>query len=373
MRTAFFLPRHTTSLCLLAMAAAGPALGADHTATAYQVTPAHNALVRFSGSWGPNLSVAWTAALDGSPSFPLVVGTSVFAVIGGSPVEIVRIDATSGKTLWKASAGSGNSVGLAYDQGRLFSVNSGGLMTAYKANSGKQVWSVQLPGQYSFSAAPSALNGVVYTGGAGEGGTLYAVDGATGKVIWTQPVENGDDSSPSVTASGVYVTYPCQYYDFTPSSGAPIWHVSTGCDGGGGATPVTYNNMVFVRDYPSNTILNAQTGAVIGSFPGNSPPAIAGHVGYFLDNETLSAIDPATSKLFWEFSGDGSIATPPLVVNGYVMVASGQGHLYVVDAAKGTAAATIKLPGAAIGPLGAGDKLVLVPVGNTLVAYGSAP
>jgi outer membrane protein assembly factor BamB len=327
------------------------ARAADPGAQSYQVTPAHNAVVSFSPSWGPNLKVVWTAALDGPAAYPLVANGYVYALVSGSPDEVVAIDATTGATVWKESAGSNGSVGLTYDEGRLFTVNSGGTLSAYSAKKGKLDWTVQLPDQYSFSSPPSALSGIVYNDGAGDGGTLYANDEKTGKLLWTQSVENGDDSSPAVTSTGVYVSYPCQYYDFAPKTGSVIWHYAGGCDGGGGATVVVAAGLAFVRDpygAGSNTIFDAGTGKAVGSFAATQPPVIASKkLGYFLDGQTLSAVAPKTNKLFWEFTGDGNLQSPPIAVNDYVVAASASGNVYVLDGATGAVASTTKLGGAA--------------------------
>ena len=366
--------RNIGFLVLACLAVPLSALAApDHAATAYQVTPSHNASAHFSKTWGPQLKVLWTAALDGAASFPLVAKGFVYALVQGTPNEIVAINETTGAVAWKASAGSGSSLGLAYDEGRIFSVNQSGTLSAYSARRGGLQWSEQLPGQYSFSSAPSALNGIVYVGGAGSGGTLYAVEDTTGKLLWTQSVQNGDDSSPAVTETGVYVSYPCQYYDFDPKSGAPIWYVSTGCEGGGGNTVVVGAGLAFVRDWTgANTIFNATTGASVGSFGATAAPAVASKsLAFFLDGNTMSAVSPTSSKLYWEFTGDGSLYTPPLIVNSWVLAASGSGNIYVLNGLTGAVAYTTKLTGSMGQALGAGNGIVLVPVGSTLVALGS--
>ena len=93
------------------------------------------------------------------------------------------------------------------------------------------------------------MNGIVYTSGAGDGGTVYAVRESDGTLLWTQEVENGDDSAPAVTSDGVYVSYACpQTYKFNPTSGDLIWHFSGQCEGGGGESVAIYNGQVYVRD-----------------------------------------------------------------------------------------------------------------------------
>src|SRR6266581_2626835 len=98
-------------------------------------------------------------------------------------------------------------------------------LQAFSAKNGSQLWATQITSQYSFSSPPTALNGLVYIGAAGVGGTVYAFRESDGSQVWTQSVQNGDDSSPTVNGSGVYVSYACnQAYDFAPQNGNPIWH-----------------------------------------------------------------------------------------------------------------------------------------------------
>ncbi len=76
----------------------------------------------------------------------------------------------------------------------------------------------QLPGQYACDSAPTASNGLVYTGAAGSGGTVYALNVVDGGVAWTRAVANGNTSSPAVTPSGVFVSYACtQAWGFNPT------------------------------------------------------------------------------------------------------------------------------------------------------------
>src|SRR5205823_5221737 len=117
-------------------------------------------------------------------------------------------------------------------------VNFDGLMKAFSAATGILLWSVNLAGQYGFTSPPTAVNGVVFTGGAGTGGTVYAVNETNGAVLWTMQVENGDHSSPAVIAGNVYVSYAChQSYAFNAVTGQQLWNYSGGGEGGGGKRP----------------------------------------------------------------------------------------------------------------------------------------
>ena len=352
-------------------------------ATAYQINPQHNGAIRFAtivASSALPTAPSWTAALDGSAGYPLVAGGRVFVTVSrsnGSGSELVALSAASGAVVWGPIAIAG-SASATYDNGRVIVMSSGGVMMGFDAATGNQLWSSLMPGQWSFSAPPTALNGIAYTGGAGSGGTLYAVDDATGALLWMAGVMNGDASSPTLTADGVYVTYPCQTYDFQPQSGAPVWHDSGPCEGGGGATGAYANGIYYSPNgvgSPGETF-DAEAGTLLSTYGGT--PVLGTSVGYFLQAGTIDAIDLASKTIRWTFAGDGSLSAAPILVNDYLFVASGSGKLYALDAATGAQLWQTSVGGPpnsgywmqlAQGGMSAGDGLLLVPVGNSLVAY----
>lgn len=365
-------------------------LGVPSTdATAFQINPQHSGAIRF-GSIVPAsafpLASTWTATLDGTASYPLIAGGRVFVTVtraNGAGSEIVALNAASGAVVWGpvAVAGAANAT---YDNGRVIVLSGGfgpGVLTGLDAATGTQLWSTALTSQYSFSAPPTALNGMVFTGGAGSGGTLYAVDDTSGALMWQAGVMNGDASSPTLTPDGVYVTYPCQTYDFNPVSGVLNWNNSTGCEGGGGATGAYANGVYYSPNQPSGysgMSFDAETGNVLGSYTAGQPPALGATTGYFLQGGTLTAVGLANNVIAWTFAGDGTLSTAPILVNGYVFVASTSGKLYGLDAATGAVLWATSLGSAAntspwmqLGQSGmaAGNGLLVVPAGNTLTAY----
>jgi outer membrane protein assembly factor BamB len=258
-------------------------------------------------------------------------------------------------------------------------------MQAYNATTGASLWSTRLSGQFYFTSGVTALNGYAYTGGAESGGTLYAVAESSGTIAWTAVVENGDDSTPAVTADGVYVSYPCRAYDFSPASGSSVWAANPGgCEGGGGATPVVANGLLYFASGSSagfsGQTLDAESGNPVGTFTGDNVPAIGATNGYFLQSGTLHGLRLSDNTALWSFAGDGNLVSSPLLVNNYVFVGSSAGKLYALDATSGTLLWQQNL-GAAIpaGPayytsiplsgLSAGDGLLVVPSGNTVTAY----
>jgi outer membrane protein assembly factor BamB len=355
-------------------------------ATAYQLNAGHTGAVG-DGFWTGALR-RWSVNLGAAISYPLIVGNEVYVTAGdnnSAGSRLYAINATTGTLDWgpvEVGAGSPWS-GLAYDGGRVFTVNEHGTMEAFNAATGALAWTVQLPGQYMFSSPPTATAGVVYTGGAGSGGTLYAVDESTGAVLWTSSVMNGDNSSPAVSSSGVYVSYACgQTYDFAPGSGALQWHVNTSCEGGGGKTPVLANGRLYVRDFSYPGVFDAATGALLGTFAASGPaPAVTASTVYDLQAGRLSASGTAPgSATSWTFSGDGTLSSAPLVAGGDVFVAGTSGNIYALDGASGAVLWSANAGAAVAAPdeqnlsqpltgLAASGGLLVVPAGTTLVAF----
>jgi outer membrane protein assembly factor BamB len=358
-------------------------------ATAFQINPQHNGAVRFANivaSGALPAAPTWSVTLDGTASYPVIAGGMVFLTedVTYNHSELVALNAASGAVVWGPITINGNSAAT-YDNGRLIVmsnvVGSSGVMTGYDASTGTQLWTTTLPTQYEFSAPPTASNGIVYVGGSGSGGTLYALNDATGALIWSSSVLNGDDSSPTVTTSGVYVSYPCVTQVFNPTTGTSVWSDSQGCEGGGGATGAWANGIYYSpngNNY-SGMAFDATSGTFVTSYTASQPVAIGSSIGYFMQNATLSALSLADYSQQWTFVGDGNLATAPLLVNSYVFVGSNSGKLYVLDASTGAQLAVIALGGApnssflgnvvSWNGMGAGDGLLVVPVGNKVSAF----
>ncbi|MGH8273537.1 MAG: PQQ-binding-like beta-propeller repeat protein, partial [Gammaproteobacteria bacterium] len=266
-------------------------------AVAFQINAGHSGVMNFDSVNFPAQST-WTANVGGKPSYALIADGKVFVTVEvNGTAQLLALDQKTGAVVWGPIVLS-DAANAAYDAGSVFVVSSPfgepALMQAYNADTGSLEWSTRLSGQYGFSSGPTALNGFVYTGGAGSGGTLYALDETDGKIAWTQPVANGDDSTPAVTTDGIYVTYPCQTYDFRPGTGELVWHDAAGCDGGGGATPVVANGTLYAPngfgDY-NGVVFNAETGKLLGSYTADNPPAVGKTDGYFLQNGNLYDIN----------------------------------------------------------------------------------
>jgi outer membrane protein assembly factor BamB len=376
------------------------------TAVAYQINVAHSG-VQTDDSLSPPLLLRWRVTLPALVSYPLIAGGRVFVTAADNTSTVptlYALDQVSGETVWSQTLPSPPPfsypwANAAYDNGRVFTIGSAGVMTAHDAGTGAFLWSTQLPFQYLFSSPPTAASGVVYVGGAGSGGTVYAVDQLTGSVIATQTVMNGDHSSPAISNSSVFVSYACnQAYGFARNTLQLSWHYITFCEGGGGKTVVFDGGRVYTRDFFGNLILSAASGNLLGSYvpamtsPVIVAPAVRANRLWLQSGGTLFAQDvsvPSAPSTLWSFTGDGQLSTAPIVLStpsgDYVVEGSSSGLLYALDATTGEVVWSTDIGAAIPRPdeqnisqpltgLGAGQGLLVVPAGRTISAFsGVAP
>jgi outer membrane protein assembly factor BamB len=359
-------------------------VGDGTEAVAYQINPAHSGW-QVNSSVRLPLSQRWQHSFEGSISYPVVADGRVFVTTRQAAnygTNLYALNAETGALSWGPVALGGTYFwsAAAYEAGRVFTINFDGRLSAFESTSGKQDWSVQLPGQYAFSSAPTASGGLVYVGGAGSGGTLYAVDETNGKVLWSASVENGDDSSPAVSPIGVFVSYACnQAYGFNPVNGLPLWHYSGQCEGGGGKTVMLDSGTVYTRDFEGNLVLDAAHGTKHGTYASQTIPVAANGTLYTMDGGVLSATGTGETVARWTFGG-GALTTAPIVVGQSVVVGTGAGLLSVLSAKDGSLLGQAQLAMGLSGPdeqnvsspltgLSAAEGKLFVPNGTELTAY----
>jgi outer membrane protein assembly factor BamB len=215
-------------------------------------------------------TVKWSYALGGKPfdSSPLVVNGIVY--IGARDGFFYAVDANTGalkwkyKTwnIWEAAAYSNGVVYVGSDQSKVFALDAatgalkwtaptGGRVRctpsvadgvvfvgaddyrtyAFDAATGALKWKSQVfPNLGIVRSSPAVDGGMVYVD-TGEtvpmGGTVYALNEATGAVVWTHTMGDYATSSPAV-ANGVVYTGSFDYtiYAFDAATGEKLWNSS---------------------------------------------------------------------------------------------------------------------------------------------------
>ena len=357
------------------------AAAATPATVGYRGGPSHDG--RVTGAPDAPLGVLWATDLGAAMSYPVVAEGLVFVSVRNGPAygtTIYALDATTGVVRWKrANAGTYWYGGLAYDQGRLFVLNFDGDLTALAPQTGAPLWSIALPVQYAFDGPPVAYGGDVYVTGSGSGGTAYAVDGADGHLLWSRDLVTGG-GSPAVDADSVYISLVCDHvYAFARGTGASRWERHGSCTGGGSVTPELHGgNLYPIGD--SSAILNAGTGAQVGTAAYNGGPAFGEGRAYVPWNGGLIAVDAPSWVTRWTYPAEGISWETPLVGDEDVYAPVEGGAVLAIDRATGRSTWCASTAGEEVGSsggnwhpsshLGAGGGRLYVPAGRYLVAYG---
>jgi outer membrane protein assembly factor BamB len=359
-------------------ASAGTSSKQKEYATSYQINPAHSGNVTFAAGFAPPLQQLWSVNIgnyyDTTP-YPLIAEGKVFIVAYGN--DVYALDALTGATVWEHLF-SGSGFTPAYDNGMLFLTDSTGRVTALSATNGKQKWSMLPSGVTSSHAPPIAVNGVVYTTGYLSSSTgVFGIDEATGQQLWWNLASSGDYSAPTYGDGGIYLDYPCNYFKFSAASGELLWHYTAGtsCYGSGATATYSGKRVYFYDD--TNSVLNADDGAMLGSYPGPATPATYkanNKRTYMLTtaNGKVYAIDVKRGTVAWSYALDGGTSGHPIVANGIALALSYDGELFALDGTTGKELWSGQAVGygGSTSYLAAGQGVVAVSSDGTLAVFG---
>jgi outer membrane protein assembly factor BamB len=171
-------------------------------------------------AWPDTLTRRWKIDIGTGYATPIVVANRVYAFSRQDDNEVMRaLDAATGKTVWEtrypapfnmspatARHGPGPKSTPTFANGRLFTLGMSGIVTAFDAATGKQLWQKPAPPvEPHFHTAQSALvdRGLVilHVGGHSQG-ALTAFDAATGAVKWSWDGDGPAYGSPILAEFG---------------------------------------------------------------------------------------------------------------------------------------------------------------------------
>ncbi|HWN86301.1 MAG TPA: PQQ-binding-like beta-propeller repeat protein [Vicinamibacterales bacterium] len=221
-------------------------------------------------AWPEMLVKRWTVEVGTGYATPLVVGNRVFVFSRlGENETMTALDGGSGTVVWQQSYpapfamnpatkahGPGPKSTPVYFNGRLYSIGMTGVVTAWDAASGKQVW--QKPGtgvameytSHSFSPLVDAGRVIFHVGGKDKG-ALTAFDLTTGDVRWSWAGDGPGYASPIVADLGgtrqIIVPTQAKLVSVDAATGALLWERPLVHQFSSNAiTPIVYGQAVIV-------------------------------------------------------------------------------------------------------------------------------
>lgn len=327
-----------------------------------------------AGTSGPSGSLvqAWTQNLGGSVSNPLVIGSTIAAIVHISNADGVRddleaFDAATGTPLWPPLAVGSGASDIASDGHQLY-VSTAGQIDAIDLASGRQMWSTTVTGEAT-GGTVMLHDGLIWTGT-----TLQGLDPVTGAVVRTYP---------TVTTSGelaeVNGTIYWERCALDLNTGTTTW-IATGYSGCNPETSLSQSDgRVVVQEDPSIggvlSAVDAATGRTLYHVPTGQAALGSGQLTVAA-LDTLSSYDETTATQRWSIPLPADPAAPPVLFNGTANLVTIDGHLRQYDLNTGALISDSALPAAAVLPEhgvmhapAVGSGLLAVPAMNTLTVY----
>ncbi len=177
-------------------------------------------------------------------------------------------------------------------------------------------------------------------------GFMYALNSATGALIWKFQTPGGSDSNATVANGMVYFgSSNGNFYALNTSTGALVWSFHIGASSYPASAVV--NGVVYLAATNGMVYaLNATDGSSIWSQPlaGFFQPIIAaplvanGTVYVMVDGDNVTALSAGNGSLLWSDNDPSINASTPAVDNGLVYFIDGAGIVHALQAASGAEA-----------------------------------
>jgi outer membrane protein assembly factor BamB len=221
-------------------------------------------------AWPERLTQKWKVQVGLGYATPLLVGNRIYLFSRQGDNEVMSaLDPDSGKVIWQtgypttftmnsaaAKHGQGPKSTPVFSNGRIYSIGMTGIVTAFDAATGKQLWqkpgSSNLPMYTSHSFSPVVDRGLVifHVGGHNQG-ALMAFDVNSGDVKWSWSGDGPGYGSPIVAELGgtrqIVTITQGKIVGVDPATGMLLWerpYVSSNFTNA--VTPVLYGQTLIV-------------------------------------------------------------------------------------------------------------------------------
>lgn len=240
---------------------------------------------------------------------------------------------------WTARTGGDIEASPWADGGMVYAASDDHYLYAVNAATGRVLWRTDVGSERD--SGPVAAYGNVYIG-SWRDHRVYAVDAATGKIRWRFTTGSSIDSTPAVADGYVYIgSDDTRLYKLDAMTGHPIW--ARHLDGEIDIRPAVDGGKVFAGSYGGEVYaVSAASGAILwhatvgGHIVGSSPVVRDNRVYIGGDGDgTVYALDERTGAVRWRFRTHGSVDSTPAVADGVVYIGSEDRSLYAISAATG--------------------------------------
>jgi len=341
-------------------------------------------LVELKGSMA--VRTAWKLDIGKAGDYvftPALVGATLVAA--GADGAIARVDAASGRQLWRINAGTGLSAGVGSDGNLLVVGGVKGAVLAFDMD-GKPLWTTQASSEVL--SAPAVGQGMVVVRSIDN--RIVGLDARTGEKKWTvqrvsPPLTLRNAPGMAIVGKDVVIALPGgKLLSLVLATGAPRWEVAVGEARGAtelervtdiGGTPVVFDKDVCAVSYQGRVgCFDLATGASRWS------KEFSSDVGVSVDQRFLFAVDEKGAVAAFD-RGTGASAwrndklsyrqlSTPASYGRAVAVGDYQGFIHFLSREDGAFLARAATDGSPIKsvPLVAGSNLIFQTQSGTVTA-----
>lgn len=341
-------------------------------------------LVELKGSMA--VRTAWKLDIGKAGDYvftPALVGATLVAA--GADGAILRVDAASGRQLWRINAGSGLSAGVGSDGNLLVVGGVKGAVLAFDMD-GKPLWTSQASSEVL--SAPAVGQGMVVVRSIDN--RIVGLDAKTGEKKWTvqrvsPPLTLRNAPGMTIVGKDVVIALPGgKLLSLVLATGAPRWEVAVGEARGAtelervtdiGGTPVVFDKDVCAVSYQGRVgCFDLATGA------SRWTKEFSSDVGVSVDQRFLFAVDEKGAVAAFDRSTGASAwrndklsyrqLSTPVSYGRAVAVGDYQGFIHFLSREDGAFLARAATDGSPIKsvPLVAGSNLIFQTQSGTVTA-----
>jgi outer membrane protein assembly factor BamB len=283
---------------------------------------------------------------------------------------------------------------VALGDGPVYVGTDGGYLLALDVTTGAEKWHYLPEQTATFIPFIKEQPSPVYAGPAvagklvifaGTADKIYALDAATGKLVWEFSVGGRVWATPLVVSDTVYIsTLKHKLIALDAATGKERWAFDQ-AKGALAGEPVFDNDVIYVGSFDNHLYaVDAASGKERWAFDASNwvwegPTVVSGTL-YFGDlGGNVYALDAATQNLVWAqpFQAGGPVRATPLYADGTLYVGTANGKLYALDPITGKEHWTqpFQVPNAQFltTPVLEDGVLLVAPLGTPTQLYGLNP
>ena len=286
------------------------------------------------------------------------------------------------KRTWQHLTGGATPISPTLDDARIYLPLTGGRVSCLDRQTGSLLWSSEPGGLITAPVAAGENSVYIATrntseDGAEAGGSLRAVDKATGLTVWVRDYPRALSSALQLGPDHIYAgSADGAFYALDLKNGAVVWKVETQ-DVVRGRALVTTRAVYFGSDDGALRVVEPDRGQLLWKYQTGGriigQPAADDRVLYFGSADGyVYSLDLATGKLHWRARTGAAIEASPVIVGDRLLVASYDNFVYALACSSGDRIWKRRLENRiAASPIVEGDASLVAPLHGDYIAVFS--